>query len=169
MAAVVNLQETVDELSMTLEEMRSYVDRETGEVVSVMLEDLSAAESGGNDERDDPDGEDDEIDTAVSILENPQRFERLPTQRDVNEWEIMHEFCEGVQSPDRRKGLLSAIRGSGAFRRFKDLATEYNILEDWYAFRDEALWNFARDWCEENDIPYTEKFKRVLQRGAADS
>jgi hypothetical protein len=163
MAAVVNLQDIVDELSVTSEEMRSYVDRE--KVVSVMLEDLSAAESGDTDES----GEDDELDTAVSILENPQRYERLPTQRDVNEWEIMHEFCEQVQSPDRRKGLLSAIRGSGAFRRFKDLAAEYNILEDWYAFRDEALREFARDWCEENDIPYTEKLKRVLQRGAANS
>jgi hypothetical protein len=112
-------------------------------------------------------GEDDELDLAVSILENPQRYQRLPTQWDVNEWEVMREFCEEVQSPEQRKRLLSAIRGSGAFGRFKKLAAENNILDDWYSFRDEAFWNFARDWCEENAIPYTEKLNMIPQRDAA--
>jgi hypothetical protein len=44
MAAEVTLEDIADELSISSEQMRSYVDRETGEVVSVMVEDLSAAE-----------------------------------------------------------------------------------------------------------------------------
>jgi len=160
MAAVVNLQDIVDELSMMFDGNRSYVDRETGEVVTVAVEELGAVE----------DGEEEPDETAVSILENPQRYERLPDKHDVNDWETMREFCESVESPEQRGHLLSAIRGNGAFGRFRTLSAAYNILEEWYAWRDEALWNLARDWCEENDIPYTEKLKRVLPaRGAAGS
>lgn len=43
MAGVVNLQDIVDELSMMFDENRSFVDRETGEVIGVSLEDLGAA------------------------------------------------------------------------------------------------------------------------------
>jgi hypothetical protein len=39
MAGVVNLQEIVDELFVRFEENRSFVDRETGEVVMVAQDD----------------------------------------------------------------------------------------------------------------------------------
>ncbi len=153
MAGVVNLQNIVDELSMMFEENRSFVDRETGEVVMVTRDDLREVEEPGP-------HDDDE--TAVLILEHPERFEELPDKWEVNDWEIMREFCEAVESAERRRRLLSAIRGNGAFGRFKTLAAAYGMLEEWYAFRDNALWELARDWCEENEIPYTEEFKRIL-------
>lgn len=78
----------------------------------------------------------------------------------------MREFCEAVESAERRGHLLSAIRGNGAFGRFKTLAAAYGMLEEWYAFHDNALWKLARNWCEENDIPYTEKLRRPLPRAS---
>ena len=42
-------------------------------------------------------------------------------------------FCEAVESAERRRHLLSAIRGNGAFGRFKTLAAAYHMLEEWYA------------------------------------
>jgi hypothetical protein len=154
MAGVVNLQDIVDALSLVFEENRSFVDRETGEVVTVLQDDLRAVE--------DPEPHDDDDETAVLILEHPERFEELPDKWEVNDWEIMREFCEAVESAERRRHLLSAIRGNGAFGRFKTLAAAYGMLEEWYAFHDKALWELARDWCEENEIPYTEEFKRIL-------
>jgi len=32
----------------------------------------------------------------------------------------------------------------------------YGMAEEWYRYRDEALWEIARAWCEARDIPYTE-------------
>ena len=156
MAGVVNLQDIVDELSLMFEENRSFVDRETGEVVMVTRDDLRAVE--------DPGPHDDDDETAVLILEHRERFKELPSKWEVNDWEIMREFCEAVESAERRGHLLSAIRGNGAFGRFKTLAAAYGMLEEWYAFHDNALWELARDWCEENEIPYTEKSRRNVDR-----
>ena len=69
----------------------------------------------------------------------------------------MREFCLTVESPGQRERLLAAIHGNGAFGRFKTLAGEYGILHEWYAFQEEALREIARDWCEENGIPYDDK------------
>ena len=54
----------------------------------------------------------------------------------------------------RRDRLLRAIRGRGAFGRFRVLAEEYDLLEEWYRVRDEALERMLVDWLEANDIPF---------------
>ncbi len=50
--------------------------------------------------------------------------------------------------------MCSAIKGRGAFRRFRDQIYRYEIEEDWYAYLDEALKQMAIDWCQENGIAY---------------
>jgi hypothetical protein len=87
-------------------------------------------------------------------VKNWDRYEEIPGKRDVNDWEIMREFCEMVEPPKRRDRMLRAISGRGAFRYFKDLATEFGIIKDWYAFREDELREIAREWCEENEIEY---------------
>jgi hypothetical protein len=148
MAGVVNLQDIVDELSIISDVMKSFVDRETGEVITVETEDLGFAEEGEEEDADE---------TALAIVKNWDRYEELPEKRDVNDWEIMQEFCESVEPPKHRDRLLRAIQGRGAFRYFKDLATEFGIIKEWYAFRENALREIAREWCEENEIAYTDK------------
>lgn len=145
MAGVVNLQDIVDEISMMSDVMKSFVDRETGKVITVEIEELGAAE----------DGEEEDVDEdALAIVKDGDRYEELPGKRDVNDWEIMEEFCESVESPKRRERLLRAISGRGAFRYFKDLAQEFGILKEWYAFREDALRAIAREWCEQNEIEF---------------
>lgn len=41
--------------------------------------------------------------------------------------------------------MESAIRGSGAFRRFKDSIMHYGIEKDWYDFLEEAHRRIARE------------------------
>ncbi|HBK53079.1 UPF0158 family protein [Syntrophomonas wolfei] len=50
--------------------------------------------------------------------------------------------------------LLYAIRGRGAFRRFKDKVQRLGIQQQWDKFREEAFKEIAIDWCEYNNIPY---------------
>jgi hypothetical protein len=54
-----------------------------------------------------------------------------------------------------RGSLLDKIRGSGAFRRFKDALQMNGIEEDWYSFRQKAYGKIAIDWLEDNKISYT--------------
>jgi len=80
----------------------------------------------------------------------------LPSRFDMNEYRIMERFCDTVEDEKVATGLRLAIQGSGAFRRFKDGLHAFGIAEQWYAFRDKALREIAKDWCEENHIEYTE-------------
>jgi len=46
------------------------------------------------------------------------------------------------------------IKGSGAFRRFKNAIREMGVDEAWYQFKQNALEEIAIEWLEENQIPY---------------
>jgi hypothetical protein len=48
--------------------------------------------------------------------------------------------------------LLHAIRGSGAFRRFKDAIHRKEIQDDWYRFRDESIKDIAIDFLESEGV-----------------
>ncbi|MCL1917032.1 MAG: UPF0158 family protein [Peptococcaceae bacterium] len=82
-----------------------------------------------------------------------------PSQRDINEYDIMVEFTEGVSNPRKNELLCVALEGRGAFRRFKDTLCRVDLEEEWYAFKHRAYVEIAREWCDENDIEYVGKMK----------
>ncbi len=61
----------------------------------------------------------------------------LPTKFDIDEYSMLEEFIETVEDPRIYNQLQIAIRGKGAFRRFKDTCINFNIEKSWYSFRDE--------------------------------
>jgi Uncharacterised protein family (UPF0158) len=68
----------------------------------------------------------------------------------------MERFGLSVDDDDMCNDLCNAIRGRGAFRRFKDRVQAYGIEEAWYQYRDDALREIVIAWCEEHGIVYTE-------------
>ncbi len=54
----------------------------------------------------------------------------------------------------KRNRLAGAIRGRGAFRRFKDGIRQMGIEEQWYDYQGDAYKRMAIEWCEENGIEY---------------
>ncbi len=156
MPATVLLKDIVDELEMQFDERPSFVDLDSGEVVSVaqdLLPDAENAESE-DEELDIPDWQEDEWTLAKRIRFHFDRFKRLPSKYDVHEWDIMRRFAESVRDRRIAAELEDAIRGAGAFRMFKSTLRRYKIEQQWYAFRTTALEDIARDWCEENGIPW---------------
>ena len=83
-------------------------------------------------------------------------FVTLPDQFEIHEYDIMKRFCLSLDSERLRDRMLDAIAGRGAFRRFKDLARERGIEQDWYRFRDETLKRIAADFLETEGIPYVD-------------
>jgi hypothetical protein len=77
---------------------------------------------------------------------------RLPSEFEVHEWAIMHDFSRSVESDIIREDLLNPIHGPGALRSFKDTLQRQSIESSWFAFRTEALKQLALGWCEENQI-----------------
>ena len=92
---------------------------------------------------------------ARDILET-DHYLSLPDRFEINEYSIMERFCLSVDDEDLRDDLGSAIRGRGAFRRFKDRMQLYGMAEEWYRYRDAALREIAVVWCEAHGITYTE-------------
>jgi hypothetical protein len=68
----------------------------------------------------------------------------------------MEEFADSVRSERLRELLDLALRGKGAFRRFKDVLVAFpEDRERWFAFEAERLDEEARRWLEDNDIHAT--------------
>ncbi|MEO1027312.1 MAG: UPF0158 family protein [Pseudomonadota bacterium] len=55
-----------------------------------------------------------------------------------------------------RHGVLKAINGKGAFRRFKDEVREVGIEKDWYQFRDNAFREIATDFLQDHGIAFVD-------------
>jgi hypothetical protein len=149
----VKLQDIIDGMEMQIDGTHTYLNIKTGEVISVSQEALWAAEE---DEPFDhlPEWQQQERIIAIDILEDFFKYQELPTKFDINEYEIMENFCFTIKDQKMRSLLLNAIRGKGAFRRFKDNIQRFGIADKWYEYRDEKLKEFAIEWCEESGIEY---------------
>lgn len=56
--------------------------------------------------------------------------------------------------------LYISINGRGAFRRFKDMCFELDIINDWYLFRDYNYYKIAKKWLIENNIKYVDDYRK---------
>ena len=78
----------------------------------------------------------------------------LPTQYEINEYQMMVDFIDTIENLEIKNNLQRLIQGKGAFRRFKDYCFEMDIIQDWYKYRDEKYKEIAIDWCKQNQLEY---------------
>jgi len=151
---VIKLSDIVDAMQMQSETMSNYLNKKTGEIVPISEEEMDAAE---NDEpiEDSPEWQEEGIKTAKEILETDD-YIPLPSPFDIHEYEIMERFCLSIKDQKISDDLYSAIKGSGAFRRFKDKVQRHGIEQDWYKYQDASYRKIAKEWCEENRIKFME-------------
>jgi hypothetical protein len=154
MPATVSLRKIVDHLSFTLDEYLTYLNKETGVVVTVSKEELAYAEQEA-DVQELPGWQREALEEASAILGSDD-YIALPGQFDIHEYTIVQDFCTSIADDELRGFLLDKIHGAGAFRRFKDAIHQFGIAEDWYRFRDRALKEIAIDWLETNHVAYTD-------------
>ena len=80
----------------------------------------------------------------------------LPGQYEIHEYRIMEEFIYDLGDGKQQEILAGAIRGRGAFRRFKDRLYDLNLQHKWYDYRDSAYERIAREWCEKYNLEVVE-------------
>lgn len=161
MKTLVSIKDVVDEMDVLSDEHSAFLNRHTGELVTLSREELSAAEEN-DDIVDYPEWQREMIIKAKEVIESDD-YLPLPSKFDIHEYHIMEDFCYAVADDKIREDLLDKIRGSGAFRRFKDAIQMNGIEEDWYSFRQEALEKIAIEWLEANKIPYVKNDGRKCQ------
>jgi Uncharacterised protein family (UPF0158) len=79
-------------------------------------------------------------------------------------YQDMADFAEAITDERAGRRLARAIRGKGAFRRFKDeLNEEYpDLLPAWYAFQDVRALRRAVEWLAENSLIDDDAASRFL-------
>jgi hypothetical protein len=154
------LDDLIDALEEQSDSSFPYLDRETGEVLLISDESLSLAEAEPKAIELLPDWQKEEAALAV-LIETTDRYLALPDRFEVNEWNIMNDFCHEVKTDNVRASLLAAIQGSHPFRRFKEQIGNYNLWEQWNRFRRHAFGEIMRDWCEENGIRFSVRQKQT--------
>ena len=142
---VVPLKIIIDGIEGANADWNQYLDIEKMEVV-MLPEDTFEAEF-------------DEDDEKLSELIDEQwnvRFFSLPSQYDIHEYSIMEQFIYSLPKEKDQSMLLNAIRGRGAFRRFKDKLIQMGIVQQWYDYQEGAYRKIAIKWCEDHGFNYSE-------------
>ena len=159
------IDDLIDALEEQSDSLFSFLDRHTGEVFLISEESLALTEADPETIAMLPDWQKEEAVRAV-LIETTDRYLALPDQFEVNEWNIMNEFCHEVKRDHVRAALLNAVQGNHAFRRFKDQIATHGLWEDWNRFRRHAFGEIIRDWSEENGIILTARQQQTArQRG----
>ena len=126
-------------LTWRMDEVRHFLDRETGEVIAWTV--------------DDPEQSEEELDARCA----QGRLIAIDPLPSSVTYPWMEEFAQTVAAADLRRRLQDALAGRGPFRRFKDVLGGYAAeRERWFAFHDQRVRDAARRWLEENGVEVVE-------------
>ena len=170
----VDLADLADAFDEASAEVWAYLDRDTGEVIRTTRDVREELEAVAAEVPDAPPGtaayraafaaalerrgapawmrellwEADAVEAGLGT-----RFLRLPEADARAGYTDMETFIATVASARLRERLGAAIRGRGAFRRFKDvLAGHPAERERWLAFKDGRVRERVRDWLASEGI-----------------
>lgn len=96
-------------------------------------------------------------DAADECEDQDDYWVKVPDRYAQNEYGMMEDFIYAQDNETVREWLSNAIRGRGAFRRFRGACERFHILDDWYDFEEDAKREQAIRWCEDNGIEYEMK------------
>ena len=93
---------------------------------------------------------------AIAIEDTPERFLRFPTKYEIHQYRMMEAFIDRLSPRKTQEELAYAIRGKGAFRRFKQSVRYHGLGQRWYDYLAETYRELAIRWCAEEGLEYTE-------------
>lgn len=151
----VSLQSVIDEMDMQNDMIHGFINRKTGELTVFTEEDEYALRrlDDGNPIEDLPEWQQEMIPKLREITESDD-FIPLPSPFEIHEYSIMEDFIYSLEDGPMKDDLLNAIRGRGAFRMFKDKVFDYEIRDDWFRFKNNALKKIAVGFLEFKGIPF---------------
>jgi len=140
----VNLNEAAETFDMLNDEMEWHYNKETGEFDFYNLFDKSMNERTKKEFK-------------------AKCWVALPSRWDNDGFRVMVHFAETVTDERKQDRLFRALKGKGAFRRFKDTLHYIELIEDWYKFKHGAFKEKAKRWCEANELEYVDEPRKFEQ------
>ena len=163
----VDLGELAIALDTDFPELHQYLDLETGRIVPIMDEFARELEEiydeDGNQvitleeylqQRDDPDWQKEMMLEADRVEQGyGTRYIRVERDDPYEDYRDMERFIGTVGDDRLRERLWDAVRGRGAFRRFKDLLARHPQEEEaWFEFKDAQLQKRVANWLAYHNI-----------------
>ncbi|PEL07743.1 hypothetical protein [Bacillus sp. AFS017336] len=105
MANKAKIKNIIEEMEMQNDGYRSFVNIRTGEVISVSEDDLIDAEEKKpiNNLHD---WQIENLEIANEIIENFEDYKELPTKYEINEYQIIEDFCLTIPDEKIQRILL---------------------------------------------------------------
>jgi Uncharacterised protein family (UPF0158) len=139
-------------------EHHHYLDTETGEVILIPDEILSAIQDHESEEvRDFRDWEKSFAEDAKKIeSDKHKRYIEIPALESWEGYRHMEAFAETVRDKSLQEKLAIALDGKGAFGRFKNALLDYPTeRERWFEFKNKQMAEEVRQWLESIEIEPT--------------
>jgi hypothetical protein len=172
----VDLNELDVALNWGVSETEYYLDLETGKVVFIdddtrwtlrgLVEEvdaergsfLAAFEKMLEQREDVPEWQKEVVIDAVRVeYDEADRYLPIERAEPYQDYNDMDDFIGTVHDEDLQERLWDAIRGRGAFSRFKRLVARYpSVQEQWYAFKDARAEERLLEWLEDKGIELIE-------------
>lgn len=114
------------------EPIENYLDTETGEVIPLH----------------------DDFDDAAELRERidadlGDRYRSIEPLESHESFRIMEDFAASLPESRLQPRLFDALSRNKPFRHFRDIVhADLALRDQWFAFRDDALAQHARDWLE---------------------
>lgn len=135
------IEELADEFEAMFDGWSQFLNKKTGEIISLPDADNDFA---------DREDEDEELYDEIAYSDD---YVRLPDKYELREKNVMYDFAESVGG-NKGDRLFSALRGRHPYRFFKDTADRLGLMQNYYDFRYDAYCRFAEKWCEKNGLKY---------------
>jgi hypothetical protein len=148
----VKLHDLISELEIQIDETFTYINTQTGEIITISREEMRAAEDEKPLENY-PDWQKENIEEAIKIIEDEnETYLDFTLRNEFHEYGIIEEFIGTISDNEVQEELFEAIQGRGAFRKFKDGIREHDVEEQWYEFKEKKLKELVIEWCKEMDL-----------------
>jgi len=95
-----------------------------------------------------PDWMTDEMEMVLEILlDESGRYIRIPERQSRRAYQSMNDFIDTVGDPLLKEELSSALNGTGAFRKFKDVLVEFpRERKQWHGYNAKAMKKEIIEW-----------------------
>jgi hypothetical protein len=122
-------------------EKSCFLDLDTGELELIIEEIMDDAEI-------------EEVERKIAS--NPARYVRVPQIEAGEAYQDLADFAGTVSDGGLRESLLVALRGKGAFRRFKEVLSSYpRERERCFSFKDQRMAKRVKEWLKELGVEYS--------------
>jgi len=145
------LRDVIEALDLQSDELSSYLDPDSGEIITFNQEEAGIAERGDWSKA--PEWMRAVLPKIKQALDDKCMLP-LPDVAHIDEWRMMQDFADEQDNCQCQIALSDAARGSGAFQLFQRTIEQLGMEEQWQRYRDKAYERVAREWLEENNLRY---------------